>query len=72
MLRALATEPEGAARELRMAAAAKLFELGRLSSGAAAELAGLPRMLFLSRLAEFGVAALSTTESELRDDLATA
>lgn len=33
-----------------MAAAVKLFELGQLSSGAAARLAGVPRMVFLSRL----------------------
>lgn len=40
---------------LRMAAAVKLFELGQLSSGAAAHLAGIPRVLFLSRLADYGV-----------------
>ena len=40
---------------LRMAAAVKLFELGRLSSGAAAHLAGIPRVVFLSRLADYGV-----------------
>jgi len=38
-----------------MAAAVKLFELGRLSSGAAAHLAGVPRVVFLSRLADYGV-----------------
>ena len=32
---------------LRMVAAVKLFELGRLSSGAAARLAGVPRVVFL-------------------------
>lgn len=41
--------------ELRMAAAVKLYELGRMSSGAAARLAGLPRVVFLSRLGEYGV-----------------
>lgn len=38
-----------------MAAAVKLFELDRLSSGAAAHLAGIPRVIFLSRLADYGV-----------------
>jgi predicted HTH domain antitoxin len=38
---------------LRMAAAVKLFELGLLSSGAAARLAGVPRVVFLSRLADY-------------------
>ena len=32
------------ARELRLLAAIKLYELGRLSSGRAAELAGIPRV----------------------------
>lgn len=41
--------------ELRMAAAAKLYELRRLSSGAAAALAGVPRVVFLSRLGDYGV-----------------
>jgi predicted HTH domain antitoxin len=40
--------------ELRMAAAAKLFELGKLSSGAAAELAGVPWALFLTKLGDYG------------------
>jgi predicted HTH domain antitoxin len=55
--------------ELRMAAAAKLFEMGKLSSGAAAELAGVPRALFLTKLGDYGVATFRTTEEELRRDL---
>jgi predicted HTH domain antitoxin len=35
------------AREIRILAAVKLYELGRLSSGRAAELAGMPRVEFL-------------------------
>ena len=51
---------------LRMAAAVKLFELGKISSGAAAKLAGTPRTYFLSRLADYGVASFSLSEEELR------
>jgi len=40
-------------RELRMLAAVKLFELGRLSSGRAAELAGMPRVEFLLNLGRY-------------------
>lgn len=50
---------------LRMAAAVKLFELGRLSSGAAARLAGVPRVVFLSRLADYGVDTFRLTEEDL-------
>ena len=49
-----------------MAAAVKLYELGQFSSGAAARLAGIPRVVFLTRLAEYGVDSFRLTEDELR------
>jgi len=52
------------ARELSMLAAVKLYELGRLSSGRAAELAGLSRVEFLLALGRYKVFPL---EAELRD-----
>ena len=51
-------------RELRVLAAIKLYELGRLSSGRAAELAGMPRVEFLLELGRYKVFHF---ESELRD-----
>ncbi len=46
-LMALKLSRDTAGPELQMAAAVKLYELGRLSSDAAANLAGVPRTVFL-------------------------
>ena len=50
---------------VRMAAAVKLYELGKLSSGAAASLAGVPRVVFLTKLADYGVNTFDLTEDQL-------
>jgi len=67
-LLALKTSPEKIGETLKMAAAVKLYELGRLSSGAAAQLAGVPRTLFLSRLAEFGADTFRLSESDIEGE----
>jgi predicted HTH domain antitoxin len=68
ILLSLKETPEGLAREIRMAAA-KLYELRKLSSGRAAELAGVPRVSFLQALARYGVSIFDLTEEELALDL---
>jgi len=49
------TDEVAFARELRTLAAVKLYELGRLSSGRAAELADMPRVEFLLTLGRYKV-----------------
>jgi predicted HTH domain antitoxin len=55
--------------EARMALATKLFELGRLTSGQAATLVGIPRARFLLECGRFGVASVSWDEEELAVEL---
>ena len=69
VLLSLKETPEGLSRVIRMAAAAKLYELGKLSSGRAADLAGLPRVSFLQSLERYGVPIFEVTEEELAQEL---
>ena len=68
-LLALKLTGEEAAGALRMAAAVEPYELGRLSSGAAAKLAGIPRVLFLSRIADHGVDTFRLSEADLQREV---
>ncbi len=59
------TDAESFARELPILAAVKLYELGRLSSGRAAELAGMSRVEFLLALGRYKVFPLQAELSDL-------
>lgn len=59
-------------REAKMAMAVKLFELGRVSSAEAAQLAGLERVPFLLSLYRYGAAMSNLDEEELRQEFTNA
>jgi predicted HTH domain antitoxin len=67
--RAVAATADGVAAEVRLMAALKLFELGRLSSGQAAQLADQSRLAFLDACARYGVPAFNYGDDRVVDEL---
>ncbi len=55
--------------EIKIAALAKLYELGKISSGKAAELLGISRVEFLDLLGMYKVQIGPDTEEELLRDI---
>ena len=63
--------PDAFVSELRLAAAVKWFEDGRISQGKAAEVAGISRQAFHDALSRYGVSPFQVSPDELRDELRT-
>lgn len=68
----LNVQPEALPGELLFAAAVKLFEMGKISSGKAAELAGIPKPLFLVKLADVGVSASMLSAEDIAEAITNA
>lgn len=71
-LSALKLTPEQLSAEISLVAAIKFYEIGKLSAGAAANLAGIPKVVFLSKLGDYGVNTFQLSEAELMEDVANA
>ena len=65
---ALGESPDEFISEMRIAAAVKWYELGKLSQGKAAEVAGLPRSAFIEALSRFKVSPMQITAEELQKE----
>ena len=65
--------PEELASQVRLMAALKMFEIGKISTGKAAELAGLTRVDFIEACGRYHVSMFNyqpdEVEAELRSDL---
>ena len=72
VLLALGLTPEEFREEAKILIAVKLYEMGRLSTGAAAELADVPKPLFLTKLAGYGVDTFDLSGEEIQRDVASA
>lgn len=62
---ALRLDPDSFVQELRLAAAVKWYELGRLSQSRAAEMAGLAQSEFLDALGRYQVSPFQYTAEEV-------
>jgi len=72
LLLSLKESPEEFEAEARLLLAVKLYELGRVTTGRAAQLAGLGRVEFMFSLGRFGLSPIGVDPEELSEDLANA
>jgi len=72
LLLSLKKDPQEFESEARLLLAVKLYELGRISTGTAAQLAGIGRVAFMFELARFGLSPMGQEPEELAEDLANA
>ncbi len=64
----LRSTPDHFVAEMRLAAAVKWYEMGLISQGKAAEVAGLSRSDFIMSLARFNVSPFQVTPEELAQE----
>ncbi len=69
VLSVLNQSPESFEHEAPVVLAVKLFELGRLTSGQAADFAGIPRTEFLLTCHRYGTPSVEWDSAELKAEL---
>lgn len=68
---ALGTDAPHFAEEVKMAAAMKMFERGRLSSGQAAQFAGIGKIEFLLSCSQWGVNSVKWDDADIEAEFST-
>lgn len=69
LLVATGQSPAELEQEMRFLLAVKLFELGRLSLGKAAEFCEVSRTRFMDRLGELKIPVINLAEDQIEDEL---
>lgn len=72
LLWALQEEPEEFEITARLLLAIKLYEIGKVTTGLAAQLAKMPRSAFLFALGRYGLSPFGEFPEELEEDLVNA
>ncbi len=67
--RAVHLTKEELEQHLRLMAALKMFELGKISSGKAAELAGMSRVEFLETCGRYRVSVFNYSDEEIASEI---
>ena len=67
--KALGKTPQEFEQEVRFLVAAKLYEMGRISSGRAAELTGMDRVEFLESLGRYRIPVFNYSLEELEREI---
>jgi len=66
---ALRKNPDDFAKEMKLAASVKWYEMGTISQAKAAEIAGMSREEFLRSLERFAVSPFQSTPDDLEEEL---
>jgi predicted HTH domain antitoxin len=69
VLSALRQDPATFGREMRLAAAAKWYEIGLLSQSKASEVAGVSRAEFLAALSRYGVSPFQYSSEDVQREV---